>query len=391
MPQIAGFRGVLPDASKLAEVIATPPGPGELGKQLAAGTRVRDGGRSVYRYHQLFAGPGRAMTRKMLMCAIKLAPWTDGSVRPHEASLPAARDAVLARIRDNAAHTEAVLAGFRDAANEVDRLMRKVENGRPTLEHTTKDGTIHRIWRVQDAELLGKLRHYFAPKKLHVLEGHDRYEAMLAYSDELARKHAPPTYSSANYGLAALVNLDDPVLVTAPRHRIVRGAGKSSADLLAAARQHFIVEKLAGAAKDVGALFAAFGETVAHQPAFVAVFAGEADAWKLTLSPDVSPLAEGVTTHRALQKLDPVVLHGLFIDRLLAKTAQLDTTIDAQTALDALGKGAELALIVRPVPVAQIAHVDELGQLLPAGSTAFHPPIVDGIVAMPIDPDEDLV
>ncbi|HEU4562673.1 MAG TPA: DUF1015 family protein, partial [Longimicrobium sp.] len=74
-----------------------------------------------------------------------------------------------------------------------------------------------------------KIRHYFAPKKLHVLDGHERYEAMLAYQAELVAKHAPPTYSSANYGLACLTSLDDPALATAPRHRVLRGAGSRAA------------------------------------------------------------------------------------------------------------------------------------------------------------------
>jgi hypothetical protein len=43
------------------------------------------------------------------------------------------------------------------------------------------------------------------------------------------------------------------------------------------------------------------------------------------------------------------------------------------------------------VSVAQIAHVADNEQLLPAGSTAFHPPIAAGLISMVIDPDEDLV
>ena len=136
--------------------------------------------------------------------------------------------------------------------------------------------------------------------------------------------------------------------------------------------------------------FAALAESVAHQPAFIAVFAGEADAWKLTLSPDVSPFAEGGALHRGLQKLDPVVVDGMFVARALPG-AQLTTTTDPQAALAALGTGADVALIMRPLSVEQIAHVDELGQLLPASSTAFHPPIAPGLVSLVIDPDEDLV
>jgi uncharacterized protein (DUF1015 family) len=374
----------------------------ELGKALAAGTLARDPSRAVYRYHQVFPGTGgRSFVRKSLVCALRLAPWSERMVRPHEATLPAAREAALAAIRASGAHTAPVLAGFRDGPLEVDRLMRKFEGGRPAVELTTQDGTVHQVWRVQDAETLGKLRHYFAPKPVHVLEGHDRYEAMLAYHEELAAKHALPMYSSANYGLAYLVNLDDPVLAPAPRHRVLRGLEARGEAALAAAKPHFIIEKLAGAATDVSKLQAALADTVAHQPAFVAVFANEPDAWKLTLKPDVSPTAEGVPVDRAIQKLDPIAIQYMFLDRVMPK-AHVTTEIDALTALAALGGGgggaggggsaaADAVLVTRPVSVAQISHIADLGQLLPAGSTAFYPPIASGLIGMVIDPDEDLV
>lgn len=387
MPQIAGFRGVLPqDVSKA--------GASELGKGLASGALVRDPSRCVYRYHQVFAGSGgRSFVRKSLVCAVRLAPWTERTVRAHEATVPAARDAALAVIRANGGHTQPVLAGFRDGPLEVDRLMRKFEGGKPTLEVTGKDGTIHQVWRVQDAETLGKLRHYFAPKSLQVLDGHDRYEAMLAYQEELAKKHALPTYSSANYGLAYLVNLDDPVLTPAPRHRVLRGIETKSEAALASARTHFIVEKVAGAAKHAGQLQAALADTVAHQPAFIAVFANEPDAWKLTLKPDVSPTAEGVPVDRAIQKLDPIAIQYMFLGKVMPK-AQVSTETDAVVALGALAGGAggaDAVLVTRPLAVSQITHVGEHGQLLPPGSTAFHPPIAPGLIAMVVDPDEDLV
>ncbi|MEO8699247.1 MAG: DUF1015 family protein [Kofleriaceae bacterium] len=363
MPQVAGFRG----------------------------TR-NETGRAVYRYHQIFEGAGRSFTRKNLILAVRLSAWSEGVIRPHEATQPVLRDAALARIRASASHTEPVLLGFRDPPNEVDRLMRRSEGGAPTHEVTTPDGVVHRVWRLQDAELLGKLRHYFAPKKLHVLDGHARYEAMLAYHEELAAKHSLSMYSSANYGLACLVNLEDPTLATAPRHRVLRGDFTREA-VLAAARTHFIVEPLAGAAGDLAKQFAALADTVAHQPAFVAVFAGDHDAYKLTLSPEVSPYTEGVAPHRALQKLDPVVADGLFVARAL-KGAEIATDTDATRALATLAakdKPAAVVLIMRPLSVEQIAHVDELGQLLPAGSTAFHPPLADNLVTLTLDPDEDLV
>ncbi len=387
MPQIAGLRGVLPDPGKLKEVMATVGGV-DVAKALAAGTLVRDPSRALYRYHQAFADPagGRTLVRKMLLCAVRLEPWTEALIRPHEATVPADKDAALAQLKATRVQRAPVLAGYRDAAVEVERLFRKVDSERPTLEVTTADQTTHRLWRVQSAETLGSLRTQLAPKKLLVLDGHDRYEALLAYRDELGSKAPLLMHASPNYALMCLVNLDDPALILTPRHRVIRGAGTSQA-VLAAAKSHFIIDKLAGAARDPGKQRAALAETLAHQPAFIVAWANEPDAWKLTLSPDVSPTAAGVQIHRGLQKLDPVVVDRLFIDRLMPG-AKVETVASAE---DAFAAKADAVVIMRPLTVEQISHVTELGQVLPPGSTAVQPKLATGLIAAVIDPDEDLV
>jgi uncharacterized protein DUF1015 len=399
MPQIAGLRGVLPDPSKLKDVVAGagggpgggPAGGVDVAKGLAAGSLVRDAGRAVYRYHQVFAEPvtGRALVRKMVVCAVRLDPWTEPLIRPHEATPPAAAATALAAVRASRSVSAPVFAGYRDPAAEVERLFRKVDGERPMLEVTTADHTVHRVWRVQSAELIGALRSQFAPKKLSVLDGHDRYEALLAYRDELAAKHPIALYSAANYALACLVNLGDPTLIPVPRHRVIRGAVARQA-ALDTARKYFVIDRLAGAAGDLGKLRAALDDTIAHQPAFVVVWPGEPDAWKLTLSPDISPVAEGVQVHRALQKLDPVVADQLFLDRAMPGT-QRESVTSAEAALAVKPEAAGAVVIMRPLTVEQISHVVDLGQVLPAGSTAFYPPLAHGLVSAVIDPDEDLV
>ena len=372
MPHIAGFRGVVFDPSGA---------PAE-----------RDATRALYRYHQRFPGPGRTFERRSIIVAVALSRFDEGVVRPHEATTDADRTAALAAVTRDRGYTHPVLLGFRDPATEVDRLFRKIEGGKPTVELTTPDEVVHRLWRIQDSELLGKLRHYFSARKLHLLEGHDRYEAALAYRDQLAgtQKSGLTQYSSANYVAACLVNLEDPTLATAPRHRVLRG--EIDVDkVIAAARAHFIVEKLPGSARDLAKQFAALRETVAHQPGFVVVFAGTSDAYKLTLSPDVSPFAEGAAPHRAMQKLDPIVSDNLFLARAVPGVT-MTTEVDIEKAIAALDLGASAIVVMRPLSVEQIAHVDELGQLLPPKSTAFYPPIAPGLIAMPIvDVDEDLV
>lgn len=388
MPQIAGFRGALWDASKVElSKIATAPIP-DAKDRFAKGDLVRDPTRAVYRYFQTMDDSGRPVSRSMLLCAVRLAPWTDGSIRPHEVTDPRARDAALAGIMAAGAHTEPVLAGYRDAAREVDRVLRGVEDGRPVLDVTTTDGTQHRVWRVASAEAIGKLRTVFAPKKLHVLDGHARYEGMLAYADKLGAD-SQPQYSSAKYGLGCLVNLEDPTLVVEPRHRIVRGDAVKRDTVLDAARQYFIVDKLTGAGKDLARQQASLADTVAHQPAFIANFAGDADAWKLTLKPDVAPEREGVPVHRALQKYDPIVVEQVFLPRFVPG-ATVTTEREAAKVHAEVAAGAPLGLLMRPLTLEQVLHADELGVPLPFGSTAFSPALAH-LVSFFIDPDEDVV
>jgi uncharacterized protein (DUF1015 family) len=388
MPQIAGFRGALWNAARvdLAKVASAPIKNAQ--DLLADGVLVKDPTRAMYLYHQLFTHGGRTVTRATLLAAVRLTPWDEGSVRPHEQTNEQAKQSAIRGIDGAGGYTEAVFAGYRDAAREVERLMRGVDGGRPVLDTTTADGTIHRIWRVASAEIIGKLRTLFAPKKLHVLDGHARYEGMLAYADKLGAD-AQPQYSSAKYGLACLVNLEDPSLLVAPRHRIVRGDSVTRDAVLDAAKTFFIVDKLTGAAKDLARLQAALDDTVAHQPAFVCMFAGDADAWKVTLKPDVSPVGEGVAVHRALQKYDPIALEHMFLARCV-KDATTVTDRSAAAVHAAVAGGAQLGIIMRPLTLEQIIHADELGALLPFGSTAFTPQLAH-LVSLFVDPDEDLV
>jgi uncharacterized protein (DUF1015 family) len=329
---------------------------------------------------------GRTVVRKMFVCAVRLEAWNDGLVRPHEATVPEHKAAALAGLAASRLQTQPVLAGFRDAPNEVERLFRRVDGERPTLEITTPDRTVHRLWRAQSGEILGPLRHVFAPKKVTVLEGHALYEALLAYRDELAAKQPLAMYSSANYALMCLVNLDDPTLAVVPRHRVIRG-GPSSQAALAAAKRYFIIEKLAGVGSDLGKQRAALGDTVAHQPAFVVAWRGEPDAWKLTLSPEVSPINEGVQVHRALQRLAPIVADQMFVERVLTG-AKVEVLPGGEDPLAAKG---DAVLVMQPLTVEQINHLAEIGQVVPTGSSSFYPRLATGLIAAVIDPDEDVV
>jgi uncharacterized protein (DUF1015 family) len=373
MPQIAGFRGVVVDS------------PTKKPSDLTA----RDDARALYRYHQTFKHPsdGRSVTRKSFFVGVRLAPWGAPTIRATETIDAGQRDAALQQLTATALETEPVLAGYRDAAGEIERLLRRIDTERPTVDITVDDVN-HKLWRSRDAELFGKVRNTIAPKKLQVLDGHARYDAMLAYQAKLEAQSPLAVHSSGNYGLMCLTALEDTALVPAARHRILRSA-KPKADLLAAVQPQFIVDKLTGVAGSADKLVTALADSVAHQPVFVLVFKDDPDAWKLTLSPDITVSNQGIAVHRGIQHLDPVVVDALFLGRH-ATGATVTTETSTTAALAQLKAGADAVVIMRPVTVEQMIHVADLGQGLPPGAIALYPPVLP-LVGFVVEPDVDLV
>ena len=101
MPHIAGFRGVLHDGE-------------------------REPVRSIYRYHQRFAGPGRTFERKSLVVAVALSPYSEGVIRPHELTVEADREAALAALRIELERTERHLDRRRARADRREAMGRPV-------------------------------------------------------------------------------------------------------------------------------------------------------------------------------------------------------------------------------------------------------------------------
>ena len=370
---------------------------------LASGVLARDPTRCVYRYHQVFRSAelgDRTVTRRGVVAAVRLEPFSAGIIVPHERTLAGPKQDRLALMKATNAHFSQIFGLYQDAAGEVERQLKHVDTKRPDIEGTTPDGVLHRLWRVADAELIGKLRRLFAPKRIYIADGHHRYETMLALREHLAAGGSLGQYSSAQYGSMFLVSTDDPGLVVLPTHRIVHGlADFSPQRLLERAREHFIVERIAGAARDAARIRETIAITPAHQPSFAAVFPGDPDAWQLTLDPHVNPASLGLGAHPALLRLDVTLLHGLVLDRLLGITSaaqEAQTNLrylkDTAKTLDeiAAGKG-QVAFVVNAAKVEHVRQIADAGEVMPQKSTFFYPKLASGLVMARVDPDEDLI
>jgi uncharacterized protein (DUF1015 family) len=440
MAEIAPFRGILYDTSRLdASRVLAPPydvidederkelfardphnavrlilpeGQGDakypeaarvLDGWLAEGALRRDDRPALYRYHQVFTSAelgGRSVTRRGFIAAARLHRFDERVVLPHERTLSGPKADRLKLMDATSAHFSQIFTLYSDPAGETDRAFAAAEATTPAIDGTTGDGTRHLLWRVDDAEVIGRVVRALAPLQLYIADGHHRYETMLALRERMRERAGGvlAERSAAQFGTLFLCNMDDPGLVVLPIHRLIFGLADFRPDaFLTKIEPWFDAAPLTGAARNASAVRTALAEASQRRPSFVAAFPGR-DPVLLSLRAELTPEQAGVRGAPAVTSLDVSVLHGLVLEQALgidraAQEAQQNIEYVKDTA-KALARAAagdgQVAFLMHPTRVEQVRAVADASEFMPQKSTFFYPKIASGVVINPIRPDETL-
>src|SRR5205807_9258513 len=86
----------------------------------------------------------------------------------------------------------------------------------PWAEASDDDGTVNRLWRINDAGAIATVEQSLDGVELLIADGHHRYETARVYAEEVGGE------GPHRYVLMCLVSLQDPGLTVYPTHRLVK-------------------------------------------------------------------------------------------------------------------------------------------------------------------------
>ena len=339
-------------------------------------------------YHQTFDVEGKTYTRKGFFARVRLEPFGQGKIYPHEQTLSGPKADRLALYKATNFNVSPVFGLYPDVAEQV---LRAVESGirdRTPLEATDHLGVVSRLWPVLDQAVHTAVQGLMAEKPIFIADGHHRYETGLKYRDDLAAAgELSGPDDPANFVLMMLVGMSDPGLIILPTHRLVTGLPGITFDELArrlsgdfevevvgdgpeAARSAWETIEIGGDQDRLG-----FG-TVADGKWVVARL--RSDAKMDELCPDHGPEWRG---------LGVSILHELVLKSLLGPIGLpactyvhlLDEVTDAVTH-----RKCDLACLVPP---AEMEHVESIAsnlEKMPPKSTYFYPKLLSGLVLNPL-------
>ena len=329
------------------------------------GILAQDPAPGFYPYFQDFAVPdsGERLTRKGFIGLGKLEDYGAGAVYRHEETLVGPKKDRLEVLRHTRAHFGQIFMLYPDRAGSVDRALDQATEGAPLVDVIDEYDARHRLWAATDSARVAYIQELMAPMKLLIADGHHRYETALTYRDER------PGDPAAQYVMMTFVNMYSPGLKILATHRVVRSLANFTIESLRS--------KATGAwsAKTFDSLDQVKRELSAPAPQTVRIGAVTASSALLLTRP------------RQGDELDVPVLHREILAQWLGisedavreeKYISYVRGIDAAAAEVREG-GAQVAFLLEPTPIDDMARVAFAGGVMPQKATDFYPKLLTGV------------
>ena len=359
------------------------------------GTLHKDLYAGIYVYEQTYRAPGSRKTRTQLgfFGRLKLERFGPGSsVLPHERTLSAPKEDRYRLMKATHVNTSPVVGLYADPSGGSVKALRAIAATPADSDVTDDDGVRHRFWAVtENGPSAGQVRALIesagrAP--ITIADGHHRYETAIRYRDELRANRTGETDPAFDYVLMLFLETTHQKLTVLPTHRIVRGLGDDGvATFLSRAAELFDVQPVARRA-ELKAAFASIDAAPGGEGRFGlwtrqggAILRAQRDSFARFLPRGGA----------ALRRLDVTLLQTALdrlckIDREAIAAGRLAYSKSIGEALDWVDDahdGADMAFLLDPTPVAEIAAVATDGDVMPQKSTYFYPKALTGLIINP--------
>jgi uncharacterized protein (DUF1015 family) len=110
---------------------------------------------SIYRYTQNFVHPvtGQKLTRQQIICLIKVEPYENGMVLPHEQTFPKHKEDRLRLLEATRTHLECIYGLYQDAEKKVSEAL-NIAPFANIASVETNDGVRHQLERCSDDDAI---------------------------------------------------------------------------------------------------------------------------------------------------------------------------------------------------------------------------------------------
>jgi uncharacterized protein (DUF1015 family) len=337
---------------------------GLLQDWIAAGILERDEEPGLYAYFQKFTVPdtGETRERKGFIGLGAVEDYSAGVVHRHEQTLSGPKKDRMELLRHTHAHFGQIFMLYPDLELAIDKILDQAAAAPPVTALQDEDGVTHRVWKISDPAGIARIQSLMADKKLLIADGHHRYETALAF-----HKENPELMDAANV-MMTFVNMHSPGLEILATHRVLSGIPVERVQKIPA-RRLVSIDELRRVFQSPSPNKVRIG---------LAISGGDVCLYERDRKPG---------------ELDVRVLHEELLGGVLGiseEAVREQKHIEYVRGLDAAytkirDGAAQIAFLLEPVTVQQVADVAFSGGVMPQKSTDFYPKLLSGLTIYKLD------
>ena len=345
---------------------------------------------AIFVYRQEFSLFGKTYTRTGFIAALRLHPYKEDKVLPHEITHRGPKIDRLNMLRATQKNLETGFLLYPDPEKITIDLFAKIAKTPPLIDVKDSLGVRNLIWRSTDLEKIKLIQKAVKDKQFVIADGHHRYETAIAYRDERRRQEEWTEDSVFNFRMSYLVPIQDEGLIVLPTHRLLKKI-KLTDHALQKFKKFFVVSEIDANPENLRG----FLESNKKKHAFC-VYDGK-KAYGLLLE-DERPVSQfmDIVWSDEYQSLDVTILRDV-IFKAIMKTGELEIDEDIlyvrwiNNAMEKVDNGeAKLAFLVNPTTPEIVLKIAQKHERMPEKSTDFYPKMVSGFTMMDLSLGEKL-
>jgi len=362
---------------------------------LEDGILFQDDKPSLYFYQQGFSAYGQDFIRKGIICTLQLEEYEKNIVIPHEETLPKAKADRLKLMQHCMANFSSIFGIYIDKENLAQQLFDQLDPNNPSMSLVDENGISHKLWVVQEKEIIEKYQALMKDKQVYIADGHHRYETALEFKRIMEGKGC----KGCDRLMVTLVNTYDPGLVVFPTFRLVHNVKDFDPQALEEELSqkfktwHLDLEDVSteqGIEKSAKQIVDALAEAGAEHHNF-SMYTGGRQALMISIpktGEKFNPDKSAEWNSLDITVLQEKILHqhlGIG-DKERAEGNMLAYTRDETEALAKVLNGDyQASFLLNPTLTEEVIAVAGQREKMPQKSTFYYPKLITGLVINPLD------
>ncbi|MDR0890529.1 MAG: DUF1015 domain-containing protein [Endomicrobium sp.] len=338
-----------------------------LNSWISNGILIKDSMASLYFYEQIFEHNNIKMTRRGFFSLLKL---DDHYIKQHEQIIESHKEDRLSLLQETKANISPIFVVFEDSNHIIINLCKEISKKNPQSFARDSNGIFHKLWVVNNTDIINLVIEYFKKKVVFIADGHHRYNTACEYRDKEIKihQHTLSVNYESNYILTYFCPMEDPGILILPTHRVLLDIPHHLDDIIT---KYFDVHHTN---RDYHKSLAKLNQS--SNQAFMIFFHGR---YKILTIKKRSFLKRFMPNKsESYRNLAVNILHNILVPNIEAsKYVYCKNDKDALLFAQKTGK---MAIIFPSIPMQYLKNISLSNEIMPQKTTYFYPKLASGMV-----------